>query len=442
MGTFDATLSGLTNKLSEYSITWSILGSEETSIYYEGDKLSLPTEPNPATLGLAEGFVFMGWSADQVVASDGVGFTPVVAGGDITTDATYYAVFAYRTGDAGTEKTVTLENSTITGDFSWAYTGTNKTLEDDEGNAWTFSGTYHQNKGGLQLGQKSGIGKTPEFSDNIKSIKFNLSGGDSRYLQLKSGETNVGELTAIPSGTKDYTFNIVGNYKQLDFVNYGSNGNYSTSNYAINIYSIEVTYGSPETYEYSGYTTGTINISKAGWATACVPFKATVTGAEAYYVTVDGDKLAKTEAKVIPAGAGVLLKGEEGVATTATFTISTGTADTEANMMKGSLEGETFNKTGYKYYILAKDNENGLGFYYDGADNTTGSTAECAAGKAVLAVPTGSSAKSFFSLFDEADGIKEINNVQKQDAQYNLSGVRVNGNYKGIVIINGKKVVK
>ena len=178
MGTSDATLSGLTNKLSEYSITWSILGSEETSIYYEGDKLSLPTEPNPATLGLAEGFVFMGWSADQVVASDGTGFTPVVAGGDITTDATYYAVFAYRTGDAGTEKTVTLENSTITGDFSWAYTGTNKTLEDDEGNAWTFSGTYHQNKGGLQLGQKSGIGKTPEFSDNIKSIKFNLSGGD------------------------------------------------------------------------------------------------------------------------------------------------------------------------------------------------------------------------------------------------------------------------
>ena len=192
---------------------------------------------------------------------------------------------------------------------------------------------------------------------------------------------------------------------------------------------------------YDDDATQDVEISDAGWATACVPFNATVTGAEAYYVTVEGDKLTKTKANVILAGAGVLLKGVEGKATTATFTLSTGAADTKANMMKGSLEGEKFEEGGYTYYILANDTKDGIGFYYQGVDGD-GTSAECAAGKAVLAVPTGSSAKSFFSLFDDATGIKEINNAEKQDAQYNLNGVRVNGNYKGIVIINGKKVVK
>ena len=187
-----------------------------------------------------------------------------------------------------------------------------------------------------------------------------------------------------------------------------------------------------------------VTISDAGWATAYVPFNATVSeNATAYYVTgTSGETLVKKPVTVIKAGEGVLLKSNNGEATTVTFTASTETADDASeNLMKGSLTEKTFNDANTKYYILA-NGEEGLGFYYQGKDNTTGASATCAAGKAVLAIPTGSSAKAFFSLFDDATGIKEINNAEKQDAQYNLNGVRVNGNYKGIVIINGKKVVK
>lgn len=188
----------------------------------------------------------------------------------------------------------------------------------------------------------------------------------------------------------------------------------------------------------------TVEITSIGWATACVPFKSTVSGATAYYVKFDGEYLVKSEANVIPAGAGVLLKGTEGSATTATFTASAADEDSNAetdNMMIGSLAGETFSTANTKYYILANDATYGIGFYYQGATNKTGSTVECAAGKAVLAVTSSSSAKEFLPL-DDATSISHVENavnVENVGNIYNLAGQKVGADYKGIVIVNGKK---
>ena len=430
------------------TITWSVLGKESTAKYYEGSKLTLPTEPNPEELGLVDGYVFMGWSANQVVASDGTGFTPVVAGSEVAEDKTYYAVFAYRTGEAGSEETAALTSDDIQkSDYQSGYQ-TSITITGEDGYSWVFNGSMHgqTSKVGntyLQLGQKSGLGHTPTFSNNIKKIVINASGASGRYLQLYDGDEKLGDAQETGSSQKDYTFNITGEYKQLNFANHDGSGGYSTSNNAINIYSIEVTYGSPGNYEYSGYTTGAINISTYGWATVCLPFKATISdNATAYYVTgTEGNALTKSDATVIPAGEGVLLKSNNGGEATVTFTLSTETADAATgNMMKGALTETTFNKTGYTYYILA-NGSNGLGFYYQGADNTTGAVATCPAGKAVLAVPTTSGAKAFFSLDDEPSGIEDVQSsrLNVQGSVYNLNGVRVNGNYKGIVIMNGKK---
>ena len=53
---------------------------------------------------------------------------------------------------------------------------------------------------------------------------------------------------------------------------------------------------------------------------------------------------------------------------------------------------------------------------------------------------SGSSFTSFFKFTDDVTGIKEIQNSEfrMQDYYYNLNGMRVNSNTRGLVIRNGK----
>ena len=196
-------------------------------------------------------------------------------------------------------------------------------------------------------------------------------------------------------------------------------------------------------YFYTEPQTQDVTITEAGYATAYLPFAATVEGATAYYVTVDGSYAKLNEITgTIPANTGVVLKGEAG---TATFTESTATpASVEGNLLIGTAkaEGAAFAEDNTTYYILSTGS-NGVGFYWD-PTSTAGEKANCAQYKAVLAVSNANGAAPRFISFDEATGIEAIENAEStmQDAQYNLNGVRVNGNYKGIVIINGKKVIK
>ena len=183
-----------------------------------------------------------------------------------------------------------------------------------------------------------------------------------------------------------------------------------------------------------------VEITSAGYATACIPFASTVEGATAYYVTVDDGKaiLNKIEG-TIPAETGVVLEGEEG---TATFTLSTNTPESvDGNLLVGTTEagGKTFSaETGTTYYILS-NGANGVGFYYDNVTQDNGASAYCNQYKAVLAVPTGSGAPSFFT-FDDATAINGISSVKASGVRYNLNGQAVGENYKGIVIVNGKKM--
>ncbi|MDO5446634.1 MAG: hypothetical protein Q4F34_02515 [Prevotellaceae bacterium] len=182
-----------------------------------------------------------------------------------------------------------------------------------------------------------------------------------------------------------------------------------------------------------------VAISAVGWATACVPFKSKVAtdNAVAYYVAAEGDKLVKTEAANIPAETGLLLKSNDGAAATVTFSASFEDADdVTGNMLKGTIaaEGEEFSGEG-KYYILANDSQDGLGFYWQVAD---GVSANCAQYKAVLVVPT-NAAKGYPFDFDEPTSINGITNAETKSALFNAQGIRVNNAYKGMIIVGGKK---
>ena len=147
--------------------------------------------------------------------------------------------------------------------------------------------------------------------------------------------------------------------------------------------------------------------------------------------------------EVIPAGTGVVVKGNAGTYGF-TATDATGTADPN-NMLRGSDEAAT-TTGGSKYYGLSlrkgSNDPETVGFYWM-ADN--GGAFVNGAHKAYLAVPAAATVKSFFIFDDEDDptGIEDVNlNLNDNEAIYNVAGQRLSKMQKGINIVNGKKILR
>ena len=199
--------------------------------------------------------------------------------------------------------------------------------------------------------------------------------------------------------------------------------------------------------------TTTASISAAGYATYSMSKPFTVEGAEVYIVT----GVASGEANMvrleganleIPAGTGVILKGEAG-----DYTVkpSFGEGSVAGNLLIGTGESPNgYDITGvypqemgggeYTAYIFANKEPNGVGFYL--LDSSNGNT--IAPFKAFLAVPKSQTAPDFIG-FGDTTGIDATLNDNGQmindNIIYDLSGRRVMNPTKGLYIINGKKVV-
>ena len=199
--------------------------------------------------------------------------------------------------------------------------------------------------------------------------------------------------------------------------------------------------------------TTTTSISTAGYATYSMSKPFTVEGAEVYIVT----GVASGEANMvrleganleIPAGTGVILKGEAG-----DYTVkpSFGEGSVAGNLLIGTGESPNgYDITGvypqemgggdYTAYIFANKEPNGVGFYL--LDSSNGNT--IAPFKAFLAVPKSQTAPDFIG-FGDTTGIDATLNDNGQmindNVIYDLSGRRVMNPAKGLYIINGKKVV-
>ena len=201
-----------------------------------------------------------------------------------------------------------------------------------------------------------------------------------------------------------------------------------------------------------------ISVSDAGYATYYAPNAFTMpeglTGGIAKSVDTDASKLTidwcYQPGSTVPALTGIILQGNEGEYT-GEPSVAAATAPT-GNLLRGTLEETTINEAGHLYYKLAKDSENGIGFYWD-AEN--GTSINNGANKAYLAIEqTPEASETNFLLWDwDATGI--AGTVAEEAAPvdvYTLSGIRVrtqvapaealDGLQKGIYIVNGKKVIK
>ena len=158
----------------------------------------------------------------------------------------------------------------------------------------------------------------------------------------------------------------------------------------------------------------------------------------AYTGAVDGSvlKLTAIENGIIPAGEAVILRltTENNTATKQQITLSL-TSETVTKSNTNVLTGTNAKMTlGANDYALSLG-QNGVGFYlWEGK--------EIGANKAYLSLGSVAGAKAFtFQFEDEITGINDpqLPTLNSQPT-YNLNGVRVNDNYKGIVIKNGKKI--
>ncbi|MBR4650644.1 MAG: hypothetical protein IKO82_02715 [Prevotella sp.] len=166
----------------------------------------------------------------------------------------------------------------------------------------------------------------------------------------------------------------------------------------------------------------------------------------------------KLNGEVIPKGFPVIIVSKNGKGGNYILKSTTDiTSYSEDNLLRGnnlqtvtsSVNGvSTDGDTDYMYYKLAygksnSSNSNTVGWYWGAAN---GGAFQIQGGKAWLAIPKSSlNSKSSMFLIDEATEVDMVNSNEmngKEERVYNLSGQKVGDNYRGIIIRNGKKILK
>ena len=184
----------------------------------------------------------------------------------------------------------------------------------------------------------------------------------------------------------------------------------------------------------------TITIGESGYATFYYSNSAYTipSGVEAFTVEGISENTVNLMplAGIIPAEYAVILEGEPGEYT---FEPTSEEGIFVENMLRG-FDVPHLTEGGDIYYKLAVKNDK-VGFYW-GEEN--GEAFESEAHKAYLAVPADQYNGVNFFTFDSTTSIYNMQAAGENTdhAIYNLSGQRVNDSYKGVVIVNGKKVMR
>lgn len=186
-----------------------------------------------------------------------------------------------------------------------------------------------------------------------------------------------------------------------------------------------------------GSDSKSVSVGSEGFITHAASFNVdySASGLEAYAVKyADGTLTYNKIDGVVPANTAVLLKGEAKEYTLAVSGGAATTVDTDLKIADGTKTGAT------NIYCLANKN-NVVGFYQVSSEVTI------PANKAYLEIATSAATPAKYysiGIGGNTTGIQAIlqNSVKADGIMYSLSGQRVGKDYKGIVICNGKKMIK
>ena len=366
---------------------------------------------------------------------------PTISSFTATTGATYAVEDNTLTLTAADGKTTAVYDITLAPVTPYSGTGEYTFTAAD---TWVKSGNNSFSSG-------SGWKISRNYEDDATS-KFMISTGANRaYLFLAPSTTAVitkggtkramqgyvnGTINGDVSGTSDQTVTITGDENSAYMVEIAqTQGNGSGDGY---IKSITIT--------KTGFESGIITAS--GWNTFSSNYALDLStisdGTTAYVATStsgSGVTLTKTTAKVA-AGTGLMINGTPNAAFKIDTTNDAATFEGD-NLLVGLPNGGTVPVAGVGFnYVFGWTVPAEPGFYLVNGDTPT-----LGDNKAYLHTTTALSGKLNIIIDDstsqeeETDGIKAVSTKVENGVRYNLAGQKVGADYKGIVIVNGKKML-
>lgn len=263
------------------------------------------------------------------------------------------------------------------------------------------------------------------------------TGAKNKAQMLEDGTDDKALWTVTPDEETGETYEFVNKQNTTNEVNANlrNNGTYGFACYAtgtggaLSLYkkvtAVEVTITSAGAVSFSSKYA--LDFSESGLTANIVTGK-------------NGSFFTNETVTVVPAETGLVVEGEEG-----TYQIPVAAADATFDEVEGNLlvstasEAYTVTSADYGFvYGLARSKSTGkVGFQKKAAGFSFG------IGKSYLRLPEESPAKGaeFIYLNETVTGIKTVSNEQMNGDRYNLNGQRVDKNYKGVVIVNGKKMI-
>ena len=182
-----------------------------------------------------------------------------------------------------------------------------------------------------------------------------------------------------------------------------------------------------------------VNVTSAGYATYVTRHAIDMsndTEVKAYAVSYDetNDVIKLNQVKEAPANTALVFQATEGKHMLTAGNSTTALTNNDLTF----YTTDTKVTTDHSVLILAQNSKGEVGFHPVKVNTTV------AAYKGVLLIHSGTSTKAFYGLNDNTPtGIGHIAaSTAKSSVRYNLSGQRVNANFKGVVIMNGKKYVQ
>ncbi len=421
-----------------YTITYYVRGKEFSVNRKQNVELNLETPEN-----INKYMKFLGWSESEDVSG-----TPVFVANNtpVTTDMILYAIFGK---GSSTYNKVTSTGDITDGEYlivnevaSVAFDGSLETLDaendvievtinegviesTDATDAATF--TIDTTAGTLQ----SASGKYIGVSSNSNGLK-QTDDAETYTNTFSIDDENNAVISAVFVGsTMSLRYNKAANQNRFRY--YKNAGQEAIQLYKKFIGIVEYSLGEDEE----------ICVSSAEWATATTPdYAVDFTGDAKVYIATNVDSNIKLEQiNDAPAGTAIVVNAPAG-----SYTMkkkATATTNVEENKLVSSNS------------VTAQEGDYALGLYSDGVTigfgklDATGA-AKMTDGKAFIPATALANAVEFlpFVIGDEESETTSINSIKNSELRienydyFNLSGQRVGKDYKGIVVVNGKKVIR
>ena len=484
MGTANVIVTANFEAVTTYPIYWSVNGEVIKTDNVEENTAIGFTAP---TSGVPAGYVFTGWvtEANKIVGTTNTEPTAnYVTEANSTAEITYYAVMAVLTGGTS-ESWEEEELANMTASDIFVFSNGTYALNNDNGTTNPPSANSITVSEGKIISDVSDNLKWQVSGNSTDGYTFYPNGDDETWLYCNtdassSSNNNIrvgvgtrklwvftgnGHLKTNDSKTTRY----LSLYNSQDFRGYVNtdkafvpkfykyNAPVSTySNFCTTVPSATVTVTDLSSVPGSTYT-------GKNYATMYYSDKAFAVPAGVVAKTYKMESGVLIESRtyelggdnpVIPAGEAVVVESEAGASYVFSEVVSSASVD-ENNALRGTDAATTVDDAGYKYYKLAmNDGLDKVGFFFAVAGGTSLTNG---AHKAYLRVATGSGeAKSFYLFEDTTTGINALDNLANSqttsgangesqfgnaDPMYNLAGQRVNKSYKGVVIVNRKKML-